>query len=55
MPKLSVIIAAFNNSSLLKQCLTSLEGQWEQEDTEVFVATNYQNGVKIFLKNNFLK
>ncbi|MBW8041926.1 MAG: glycosyltransferase [Planctomycetes bacterium] len=53
MPKLSVIIAAFNNISLLKQCLTSLKGQWERRDTEVFVATNYRDGVKQMLERQF--
>jgi len=53
MPKLSIIIAAFNNISLLKQCLTSLKGQWEGIDTEVFVAANYQDGIKQMLEQKF--
>jgi len=53
MPKLSIVIAAFNNVSLLEQCLTSLKGQWEEPDTEVFVAANYSEGVEQMIKNNF--
>src|SRR3989338_1195634 len=53
MPKLSVIIAAFNDISLLEQCLTSLKGQWEMPDTEVFVAANYRDGLQQMFERQF--
>lgn len=53
MPKLSVIIAAFNDISLLELCLASLKGQWEMQDTDVFVAANYRDGVQQMFERQF--
>jgi len=46
MLKLSVIIAAFNGIKSLEKCLDSLRGQGENSDTEIFVATNFSQGVE---------
>jgi glycosyltransferase involved in cell wall biosynthesis len=40
-PKLSVVIAAWNNARLLQQCLTSLQEQVEAVDPEIIVASNF--------------
>lgn len=52
-PKLSVVIAAFNNSSSLKRCLTSLNGQGESLDTEVIVVSNYGEGGREMIGRQF--
>ncbi len=41
--KLSIIIAAWNDLPSLRRCLASLEGQIDAEDTEVIVASNYDD------------
>jgi len=51
--KLSVVIAASNNISLLKQCLASLKRQWEAEDTEVIVVSNYNGLTKDMIEKHF--
>ncbi len=43
-PKLSVVIAAWNNVSSLRNCLASLEKQASGEKIEVFVISNYDGG-----------
>lgn len=43
LPKLSIIIAAWNNVSYLRECLSSLENQIE--NTEVIVTCNFENGI----------
>ena len=43
-PKLSIVIAAWNNVSYLKNCLASLEKQARAEEIEVFVISNYDGG-----------
>ena len=55
MLKLSIIIAAFNNIYLLEKCLVSLQGQADMPDTEIFVASNYQAGIKELLERKFPK
>lgn len=51
--KLSIVIAASNNISLLKKCLVSLKGQGEAADTEVVVVSNYNNGIKEMIEKQF--
>ena len=43
-PKLSIVIAAWNNASSLTDCLSSLKEQVGVEETEVFVMSNYDGG-----------
>lgn len=45
-PKLSIIIAAWNNASYLEHCLFSLEEQVNAEKTEVIVISNYDGGTE---------
>lgn len=52
-PKLSVVIAAFNNVSSLKRCLASLKGQGEGPDTEVIVVSNYNEEVNETIDGQF--
>ncbi len=44
-PTLSIVVAAFNGSPSLEQCLVSLKGQAPKPDTEVVVVSNYRDGV----------
>ena len=53
MLKLSIIIAAFNNVSLLEECLISLKGQGEMPDTEILVVSNYFTGIKELMEGKF--
>ncbi|MGI0001659.1 MAG: glycosyltransferase family 2 protein [Nitrososphaeraceae archaeon] len=51
--KLSVVIAASNNASLLEQCLASLRGQGEAADIEVIVVSNYNAGTQEMIEKQF--
>ncbi|MGH9931659.1 MAG: glycosyltransferase family 2 protein [Pyrinomonadaceae bacterium] len=51
--RLSIVIAAWNNSSLLRQCLASLVKQTDCEDTEVIVVSNYDGGVRQLVEQQF--
>lgn len=50
--KLSIIIAAWNDLPSLHRCLVSLEGQLA-EDTEVIVASNYNDGAQKAVSRQF--
>lgn len=52
-PRLSVVIAAFNNLPSLERCLNSLKDQVENIDTEIIVASNYHERVKEVLDVQF--
>ncbi len=43
--KLSIIIAAWNGSEMLRECLSSLENQIESANAEVIVVCNFANGI----------
>lgn len=45
IPKLSIIIAAWNSVSLLSECLLSLENQVCGTDIEVIVVSNFNEGI----------
>lgn len=51
-PKLSIVIAAWNNASLLSNCLASLEKQVDGEEIEVIVMSNY-DGASEEIKRQF--
>lgn len=51
--KLSIIIAAWNDLPSLCQCLASLEGQIDPEDTEVIVASNFDDGAQESVRRQF--
>ncbi len=40
-PELSIVVAAWNDITLLRQCLASMQGQAEIADTEIIVASNF--------------
>ncbi|MGI8899063.1 MAG: glycosyltransferase [Pyrinomonadaceae bacterium] len=50
---LSIVIAAWNNSSSLRKCLASLAGQADREDTEVIVISNYNSGARAMVEREF--
>jgi GT2 family glycosyltransferase len=51
--RLSIVIAAWNNSSSLRECLTSLARQADCEDTEVIVISNYNSGALAMVEREF--
>lgn len=51
--KLSIVIAAPNNTVLLQRCLASLTGQVETGDTEVIVVSNYDDGAGAMMAARF--
>ncbi len=51
--RLSIVIAAWNNSSLLRQCLASLARQADCKDTEVIVASSYNCGAREMVEREF--
>ena len=51
--RLSIVIAAWNNSSSLRQCLASLVKQTDCEDTEVIVVSNYHGGTRQLVEQQF--
>ncbi|MBA3768744.1 MAG: glycosyltransferase [Acidobacteria bacterium] len=53
--RLSIVIAAWNNTSLLRQCLASLARQADREDTEVIVASNYDSAAREMAEREFPK
>ncbi len=44
--ELSIVIAAWNNTSYLRACLASLEGQISTDTTEVIVMSNYDSATE---------
>jgi GT2 family glycosyltransferase len=51
--KLSIVIAASNNISLLEECLKSLQNQTTAEDTEIIVVSNYIDGLVEKVKSQY--
>ncbi len=51
--RLSIVIAAFNDISSLERCLSSLNAQTDEEDIEVIVASNYDQGTKEMIEKQF--
>ena len=51
--RLSVVIAASNNASLLMQCLSSVEKQIDAHGAEVIVASNYDEEVQDMIRRRF--
>ena len=51
--KLSVVVAASNNTQALERCLESLKGQGEAEDTEIIVVSNYRERVQERIERRF--
>lgn len=51
--RLSIVIAAWNNSSSLRQCLDSLAGKADSADTEVIVVSNYDGGTREMVEKQF--
>jgi GT2 family glycosyltransferase len=43
--RLSVIVAAWNGISLLRECLSSLEKQAKETEAEVIVVSNFESGI----------
>lgn len=43
--RLSIVIAAWNGISSLRECLSSLESQIETAETEVIVVSNFESGI----------
>jgi glycosyltransferase involved in cell wall biosynthesis len=43
--ELSIVIAAWNGVSLLRDCLLSLEKQIEKGGAEVIVVSNFETGI----------
>ncbi len=53
IPKLSVVIAAWNNLLLLQDCLESLRNQMNSEDAEIIVVSNYDEGASAMIAKRF--
>ena len=51
--RLSIVIAAWNNSSSLRKCLASLARQADCEDNEVIVICNYYSGARAMVEREF--
>ena len=52
-PHLSIVIASWNGMAYLRECLTSLCGQFEAAQVEVIVATNFDGGAAGMLAKEF--
>lgn len=52
-PRISIVIAAWNGRGPLRECLLSLEKQSQAEDTEIIVASNFDQGTAEMLRTQF--
>ena len=51
--RLSIVIAAWNDKSSLRQCLASLYEQANSDDTEVIVVSNYDGEARAIVQKDF--
>ena len=52
-PRLSIVIAAWNGKGALEQCLRSLGCNGQRADTEVIVVTNFDDGAREMIGDQF--
>lgn len=51
--RLSVVIAAWNGNAMLRQCLSSLNEKGEAGDTEIIVMSNFRDGTRAMIEQEF--